>query len=151
MNTKSYDDMTVRELQDACRDRKISMPRNAPKAALVELLQAADDQVKDPTDFGDLPAPSEAPDENVPPPPKPPKAQPTVKIPPDYATDGIAPNARPPEAERRKLTNDTTIYVKGLPSRLKAGSVLSSRDYDFEQIKACGGCLIPEHIGAKKG
>lgn len=151
MSTKPYDDMTVRELQDACRDRKISMPRNAPKAALVELLRAADDQVRDPADFGDLPPPAEAPDEHVPPPPKPPKPQPTVKIPPDYATDGIDPGALPQEPERRKLTNDIKIYPKGLPVTLKAGSVLSARDYDFDMIKACGGCLIPEHIGAKKG
>lgn len=166
-----YTQSTTRDLREQLKTRKLTIPRNSTKDQMQGLLEAddaarakktagapdarsaaAEAPVAPPADvseFGDMLDTSEAPDAYEPPPPPPSTAvAPKVKIPPDPIE--ITDENRPPEPKRFKLTNDIQVPQGGLPVRMLAGKILTSDEYNLDDVRKAGGVLVPARVFEKK-
>jgi hypothetical protein len=151
MAQSKFQKLNLSTLRKAAKDAGIEPGDGWKKQDYVDALDAHDKGRKAVEDLGDLPPPSQAPDEGEeaaftpstkpPPAPAPPPPPPSL----EDAAD-IPPEQMPATPKRYKLMNDVTWVKRGLPVKLKAGRIMADNEYDIEGLKAKGCVLVEERV-----
>jgi hypothetical protein len=152
MAQSKFQKLNLPTLRKAAEEAGIEPESGWKKQDFVDALEAHDKGRSAAEELGDLPPPSQAPDESdgkpafqpstkPPPAPKPPPPPPS----PEDAAN-IPPEKMPPTPKRYKLMNDVTWVRDGLPVKLKAGRILQDNHYDIPGLKAKGCVLVEERV-----